>query len=282
MSADATSADQAPEPDAAASGQLPVRAGARDLTMNLQPSEATDRTSAPPPAAARAEHVEQAIRLENATGQSPQSEASLRTLAASPGSNAQSLDTQTHIAARAPVAEHLHLMQGDRADLSTFTSQTMRGLTALMNQRGGTMTMRLDPPELGALRVQMTIAHGTVSADFQASTPAAQALLDQHLPTLRNSLESQGLTVERMTVHTASSAPQGSAHAQQQSTSDDGSTNRRDGHAWSSQHDAGGSESRGRQERDAPRSFMSDSAAMPFSLLNDEFELASLAGGAQR
>jgi flagellar hook-length control protein FliK len=38
------------------------------------------------------------------------------------------------------------------------------------------MTMRLDPPELGQLRVQMTLARGTVSASFIAQTPSGTRL----------------------------------------------------------------------------------------------------------
>ena len=51
---------------------------------------------------------------------------------------------------------------------TAFASRVVRGLSAMVNQRGGVMTMRLDPPELGQLRVQMSLQAGVVSARFFA------------------------------------------------------------------------------------------------------------------
>ena len=116
--------------------------------------------------------------------------------------------------------------------------RVIRGLTAMLQQRGGSMTMRLDPPALGQLRVQMTIARGVVTADFQPSTPEAQALLDRSIATLRSALESQGLTVERLTVHPAPSSTPARETADDQS---------QQGNQSSRNHsDAGDGRSRGR------------------------------------
>jgi flagellar hook-length control protein FliK len=126
-----------------------------------------------------------------------------------------------------------------------FSAQVSRGMTAMMNQRGGVMNMRLTPPELGELRVQMTLSRGVVTAEFQASTAQAHALLERGMMTLRAALESQGLTVDRLTVH-------GMTHAAGQSslrdeTSGQGSSSQGSSHDRNS-HDAAGGESRGRHE----------------------------------
>jgi len=110
--------------------------------------------------------------------------------------------------------------------------------------------MRLDPPELGALRVQMTLTRGIVSAEFQASTPQAQGLLEKNLPVLRSALEGQGLTVDRLTVHSSPTSGQ-------QSMRDDGHTSS-NGQGQRHNHDAAGGESRGRRDgqgREQPRHF---------------------------
>lgn len=79
-------------------------------------------------------------------------------------------------------------------------SRVMRSLTTMMNQRGGVMNIRLDPPELGELRIQMVLGRGSVSATFEATNEQTQAMLNKNLSALRTALESQGLTVERLHV----------------------------------------------------------------------------------
>jgi flagellar hook-length control protein FliK len=76
--------------------------------------------------------------------------------------------------------------------------------------------MRLHPSELGALRVQMSIIQGTVSAQFTATTAHAQAILENNMSSLRTSLESHGLNVDQLRVHTAapSDASNASRHEQ--------------------------------------------------------------------
>ena len=107
----------------------------------------------------------------------------------------------------------------------------------MLAQRGGAMTMRLEPPGLGQLRVEMTVVRGTVTVQFQPMTAEAQALLDRSIATLRSSLESQGLTVERLTVH-----PAPPSHPARE-TADDQSQQQ---HASRHHADAGDGRSRGR------------------------------------
>ncbi len=148
--------------------------------------------------------VQAAVAVENATGQLP----------AVPGA-------VTSATTVSPAVEQPPTLTGLDVEDAPTTGRVIRGLTAMLHQRGGNMTMRLDPPALGQLRVQMTIAGGAVTAEFQPGTAEAQALLDRSLATLRSALESQGLTVERLTVHAApaSSATRETSDDQQQQPS---------------------------------------------------------------
>ena len=65
---------------------------------------------------------------------------------------------------------------------------------------GGTATMRLDPPELGKIRVQMEVHEGGVRLAIDTQTPLAHRLLSDDVETLRKSLEASGLQLERVEV----------------------------------------------------------------------------------
>ncbi len=131
-----------------------------------------------------------------------------------------------------------------------------RGLAALAQQRGGTLTMRLDPPTLGEVRITMTIKQGTVSAEIAPSSAIAHDLLGADLTTLKSALERQGLVVDRITLHApppasrsdAPATPAPAAHAGEQ-RSDGSSQQERGDRQQGFRHDAGGGASRGRDER---------------------------------
>jgi flagellar hook-length control protein FliK len=116
----------------------------------------------------------------------------------------------------------------DDAGPARFGSQVVRGLTAMINRHGGALTLRLDPPELGELRIQMTIARGAVTATFHAVRADAHALLEQTMGSLRAALEAHGLHVESLTTSGPASTHDAS---RPESDQDGGDDRRRDGHA---------------------------------------------------
>ena len=81
---------------------------------------------------------------------------------------------------------------------------------------GGTMSLRLDPPDLGRMQVTVEVRGGALSASFQAGTGEAAALLSHSLSHLKTALESAGLSVERLNVTQAPREPS----ASQQNSSD--------------------------------------------------------------
>jgi len=86
------------------------------------------------------------------------------------------------------------------ADASRVTDRVVKSLHTMAANRGGTVTLRLTPPDLGTLRIQVNMSGGGVTATFEASTAAVGRALEANTASLRHALESQGLTVERINV----------------------------------------------------------------------------------
>lgn len=113
-------------------------------------------------------------------------------------------------AASAPsrFAQHLLARSGDSnirgqsitdADQARFVDRVARALQAT-GDRGGTLRIRLSPPELGSLTLEVKVQGGAVSARVEADTPAARSLLLENLPVLRERLAEQGLRVDQFDV----------------------------------------------------------------------------------
>lgn len=66
--------------------------------------------------------------------------------------------------------------------------------------RGGVVTLRLHPPELGALRVELRVQDGAMSARLEAETSAARSILIDNAHILRDRLAEQGVRIERFDV----------------------------------------------------------------------------------
>jgi flagellar hook-length control protein FliK len=77
------------------------------------------------------------------------------------------------------------------------------GVTGQLLPHGGSMQIRLDPPELGALKVMVEMRDGVMNATFQTSNEQATQLLSHSLNQLKHVLETQGVSVERLQVQQA-------------------------------------------------------------------------------
>ena len=67
---------------------------------------------------------------------------------------------------------------------------------------GGIVRMRLAPAELGSVRIEMRVQDRRVDARVVAESEAAGHILRDHLPELRQRLESQGMKIERIEIQT--------------------------------------------------------------------------------
>ncbi|MGE0606128.1 MAG: flagellar hook-length control protein FliK [Pirellulales bacterium] len=79
---------------------------------------------------------------------------------------------------------------------------------------GGLMRLRLSPPELGALRMEVSLRDGVLHARIEAETPQAQAALLENLPALRERLAEQDVRLGRFDVDLPNRQP-GDRPAQQ-------------------------------------------------------------------
>ncbi len=105
----------------------------------------------------------------------------------------------------------------DASNTQLNTARIARGLQNAVQQKGGAVTLRLTPPEMGTVRIQLQMQNGTVTAQFHAETESTRTLLSQQMSQLRSSLEQQGLTVDRLGVQTMSQTSGSNLHNESQS-----------------------------------------------------------------
>ena len=100
------------------------------------------------------------------------------------------------------------------ADQSRFVQRVARAFESA--GEGGQIRLRLSPPELGSLRMEVSVHNGVLSAHVEAETPQARLLLLDHLPALRDRLQEQNIKIERFDVDLMNHSPGGRPQEQQQ------------------------------------------------------------------
>ena len=75
-------------------------------------------------------------------------------------------------------------------------------MRASISRGGSRVSLQLDPPELGHLRVQMQIRGAEVIARFETQTDTARLWLEQSIGQLRDGLSSGGMRLVEATVET--------------------------------------------------------------------------------
>lgn len=132
-------------------------------------------------------------------------------------------------------------------------AQVEKGLASLLSKRGGSVTLRLQPHELGKVTVELKLDAGTASVSVRAGTEQARSLLSEDLDALRASLEARGVRVERLTVEPAGGTEPGSnaRYAQDAAAGQTASEGRGEGR--SDAHAGGGPSEENRSRREGPR-----------------------------
>jgi flagellar hook-length control protein FliK len=69
--------------------------------------------------------------------------------------------------------------------------------------REGLVRLRLNPPELGSLKVEIRLQSGALTAHLEAETPQARSLLVDNLSMLRERLAEHGVRIEQFDVDLA-------------------------------------------------------------------------------
>jgi flagellar hook-length control protein FliK len=222
--------------------------------------------SAPTPATARAMQVDAAIKIEQLAQAAGEVDAAARP---NHGLQVTAPTLREDLRSTSETVDRLFLARTAGSENDAFSSRIVRGLSAMVNQRGGVMHMKLSPPELGSLRVQMTMAQGTVSANFIAGTEQAHALLERNLAVLRTALESHGLTVEKLGVQMTNSEQSGATARHESGTQDQSQSQQQ-----SNRHDAGQGQSRGRRDGDPNTAPQPRAAARPRAFTLDPSQRA--------
>jgi flagellar hook-length control protein FliK len=88
---------------------------------------------------------------------------------------------------------------GPRVDPARFIGRVAKAFQTAQD-RGGTLHIRLSPPELGSLQLELTVKDGVMWAALQTESAAARRLLLDHLPALRDRLAEQNIRVDRFDV----------------------------------------------------------------------------------
>lgn len=86
-------------------------------------------------------------------------------------------------------------------------ARIVTGVRGELIPNGGTMHLRLDPPELGDLQVSVRLRDGVMTAAFHTSNDEATRLLSHSLGELKSMLEAQGVSVERLQVQQSPKNP---------------------------------------------------------------------------
>jgi flagellar hook-length control protein FliK len=181
-----------------------------------QPSASANSAASSPtlsPAAIQAAYSAESAASSDAAAQSNLASTSASASSPSPSSSA---DPAAASASASPLPGSDVTL--DDTDRQRIADQTARALRAAVNQRGGTVTLRLNPPELGEVRIRLELNQTTVRASIDTASESVRTLLQQHANQLHSALASHGLTVEQLQVQTQPDL----SGRQDRSASDDG------------------------------------------------------------
>jgi len=96
----------------------------------------------------------------------------------------------------------------DPALAPRMIDQIVRAAKVNITEKGGEMTLRLDPPHLGTVQMNVILNHGVVTATLQATTESARAILQSGLADLKTALAGSGLNIDSLNVSVGGNASQ--------------------------------------------------------------------------
>ena len=96
-------------------------------------------------------------------------------------------------------AQHSNEVEMPHVDPARFVGRVAKAFQ-VASERDGTLQLRLSPPELGALKLQLTVKDGVMSAQLETENAGARRVLLEHLPMLRDRLAEQSIRIDRFDV----------------------------------------------------------------------------------
>ncbi len=125
--------------------------------------------------------------------------------------------------------------QADRVRFVQRVEQAFQSMSAA----GGTVRLKLSPPELGSMRLEITVRNGALTARAETETSAARNVLLDNLPALRERLAQHDIKVQQFDVDVRDQSAGGTpGQASYSSDSNNRAPNHRTGRAVAA--DAGG------------------------------------------
>lgn len=104
---------------------------------------------------------------------------------------------ETHAPGGAPAQGGAPLSDAQQARLLQRVSRAFRAA----EEGGGEVRIRLSPPELGSMKLELSLQSGVLQAKLEVETQQAQAVLLDNLAALRERLAEQGIRVEKFDVN---------------------------------------------------------------------------------
>jgi len=104
------------------------------------------------------------------------------------------------VAARAETSKPDAPAAATELDPSRFVDRVVRFVRTMVGRNESSLEMRLNPPELGSVRLTMTMKEGELRMAMQTTTESARQVIAQHLDGLRATLVQQGYDVARLEV----------------------------------------------------------------------------------
>ena len=107
--------------------------------------------------------------------------------------------------------------------------QILRTAQTQIGKDRAVATLRLDPPELGTVRLHLDLRGEQLGLVIEAQTPAARRVLEGELDKLRHGLEAGGIQLERVELRTAAREPPAAGATPQHGLASDGQGRGRSG-----------------------------------------------------
>ena len=156
---------------------------------------------------------------------------------------------------------------GEPGPESSPAEQVVQAARAQIGARQSQVRLQLEPPELGQVRIDVRMNGKTLQMYVQTETEQAHQLLNSRAAELRNTLQAQGLNVERLHIELRSPGQSSSPHHQQ----DQSGTNHSMRDAQPDAHRGGHQQSEGEPEH-APARNETEPAFEATTELNEELE----------
>jgi flagellar hook-length control protein FliK len=117
--------------------------------------------------------------------------------------------------ARAESFTSLLAQSNSASDPSTSLERAAELVRANVGMKNSSITIRLDPPELGRIQLDARLRDDVLSIHVQADTAVARDLLQSRMDDLRRALDRHGITIDRFEIEPRPASPSANGHGAQ-------------------------------------------------------------------